>query len=184
MLRERLAYQAALFGGFSLFWTAVPIWLMQPEWGWSQGQVGLFAMTAATGAMAAPLAGALADRGWRRIGTAAGLAMAAAGFVLTLMAVPGQTGGTVALIVAASLVNAAVTFSFVIGQREIFGLDEAAKARLNGVFMASFTLAGAAFSALGGWGLARFGWEVVACVGLVALAPAALLLIRRRHCAP
>ncbi|MDV7143398.1 MFS transporter [Tropicimonas sp. TH_r6] len=179
LLRERILYQAALFGGFSLFWTAAPIWLMQPQWGWSQGEIGLFAMTAATGALAAPPAGALADRGRSRLGTAMGLAMAAGGFLLTLWAVPGHAGGALAMSVAAALINAAVTFSFVIGQREIFGLDESARARLNGVFMASFTLVGAAFSALGGWCLARFGWEAVTCVGLAALTPAVLVFLRR-----
>lgn len=172
LLRRRIVYQSALFGGFSLFWTAVPLWLMQPGWGWSEGAVGLFSLTAASGALAAPMAGALADRGHGDRVTCGALAMAASGFALAAVAWPSSPWSVAALVSGASMINAAVTFSFVVGQRAIFELEPGARARLNGIFMASFTLAGAAASALGGWLLVHTGWTVTACCGVAFLIPA------------
>jgi predicted MFS family arabinose efflux permease len=75
LLRRRAAYQAALFGIFSLFWTAVPLLLASPRFGFSQSGIAGFALAGAAGAFAAPIAGRIADRGWTRAGT--GLAMLA-----------------------------------------------------------------------------------------------------------
>ncbi|GGB28917.1 MFS transporter [Allosediminivita pacifica] len=182
LLRQRIAYQSGLFGGFSLFWTAVPLWLMQPAWGWSEGDVGIFALTAASGALAAPLAGALADKGLGKQVTAAALAMASVGFVLTLLFPDGTLWAAAGIVVAASLINAAVTFSFVIGQRAIFGIDPGARARLNGIFMASFTLAGAVGSATGSWVLAHLGWVGVASCGLLVLVLVSIRFVRTEVC--
>jgi MFS family permease len=48
-VRRRAIYQTLMFGGFSLFWTAAPL-----------------ALAGAGGALIAPVAGWLADRGWTR----------------------------------------------------------------------------------------------------------------------
>jgi predicted MFS family arabinose efflux permease len=63
LLQRRAAYQAALFGAFSLFWTAVPLELAGPPFGFTQRGIALFTLAGASGALAAPVAGWLADKG-------------------------------------------------------------------------------------------------------------------------
>ena len=67
-LRLRSFYQAALYTTFNLFWTAAPLVLLR-RFGFSQNGVALFALAGAGGALAAPLAGTLADRGRTRLTT-------------------------------------------------------------------------------------------------------------------
>ncbi|MGC1303501.1 MAG: MFS transporter, partial [Caulobacteraceae bacterium] len=66
ILRRRAFYQACMFGAFSLFWTTVPLMLAGPLYRLSQTQIALFALAGATGALIAPVAGRLADRGLTR----------------------------------------------------------------------------------------------------------------------
>ena len=85
VLRRRAAYQAALFAAFSLYWTAVPIVLAGPAFGLSQRGIALFSLVGVAGALAAPVAGTLADRGHTRLATGAALLLAAVAFPLTLL---------------------------------------------------------------------------------------------------
>ncbi|MFX7017292.1 MFS transporter, partial [Acinetobacter baumannii] len=69
-LRRRALYQASLFGVFSLFWTTVPLVLAGPAYRLSQSGIAIFALLGVAGAVAAPIAGRVADRGWTRPATA------------------------------------------------------------------------------------------------------------------
>ncbi|MEO5718279.1 MAG: MFS transporter, partial [Chthoniobacterales bacterium] len=69
-LRLRAFYQAAMYTAFNLFWTAAPLVLLR-KFHFSQNGIALFALAGAGGALAAPLAGALADRGLARLTTLA-----------------------------------------------------------------------------------------------------------------
>ena len=51
-----------MFASFSLFWTAAPL-LLSSVYGLSQTQIALFALVGAIGAVAAPIAGRMADAG-------------------------------------------------------------------------------------------------------------------------
>ena len=73
LLRRRALYQAALFAAFSLYWTAMPLLLTGPRFGFSQRGVAWFTLAGVAGAFAAPLAGRMADRGLTRRAT--GLAL-------------------------------------------------------------------------------------------------------------
>jgi len=67
VLRRRALYQAAMFGAFSLFWTSASFQLA--GLGVGQAGIGVFALVGAAGALAAPLAGRLGDRGLGRPAT-------------------------------------------------------------------------------------------------------------------
>ncbi|UUZ93562.1 MFS transporter [Paenibacillus sp. P25] len=74
VLRRRAIYHACVFATFSLFWTTAPLLLSGPVFHFSQKAIALFALVGVAGAVAAPVAGRLADRGWTRPATGIALA--------------------------------------------------------------------------------------------------------------
>lgn len=166
VLRRRAAYQALLFGAFTLFWTVSPLLLAGPLFHLSQRGIAVFALVGVAGALAAPLAGHLGDRGHSRAAT--GIAMVAVflGFLLTRLLHQGSFAALALLTVGAILLDFGVSSSLVIGQRAIYTLRPEFRSRLNGLFMATFFAGGAASSALGGWAYARGGWSLASAIGL------------------
>jgi len=174
VLRRRALYHAALFAAFGLFWTTTPLLLTGPDYGLSQSGLALFALAGVAGAVSAPLAGRAADRGWTRPATGLAMLSVAVAFLMTLLAEPGSRLGLGLLVAAAILLDFGVSANGVLGQRAIFSLGAALRGRLNGLYMATFFLGGAAGSALGGWAFARGGWPLAAAFG-AALPVLALL---------
>jgi len=166
ILRRRAFYHAYLFGAFSVFWTAVPLWLSGPQFGLTQRGIALVALAGVAGAIAPPLASRMADHGHSKLGS--GLAMFAviAAFLLTDLA-HGASPLSLGLIVfAAVLLDFAVSANLVFGQRAIYALGAEKRGRINGLFMATFFAGGAIASALSGWCYARLGWPGVSVLGI------------------
>ena len=166
ILRRRAIYQACLFGAFSLFWTTVPLQLAG-RYHLSQNGIALFALVGVTGAIAAPLAGRMADRGWSRPVTALAMSSVGAALLLSLLGPSGSGRGLLVLAAAAILLDFGVAANGVLGQRAIYALDAAARGRLNGLYMATFFGGGAIGSALGGWSYADGGWPLTMAAGLL-----------------
>jgi predicted MFS family arabinose efflux permease len=166
VLRHRAVYQSAAFGCFSLFWTAVPL-LLATRFGFSQAGIAVFALVGAAGALAAPIAGRLADRNLGRAGTGVALAAVAAAF---LLAAWGGLGlhSVVALALAGVVLDSGVQACLVFGQRAIYALAPDMRSRLNGIFMAMFFIGGALGSALTSPVLAHFGWAGICAMGVAA----------------
>jgi predicted MFS family arabinose efflux permease len=171
VLRQRAAYQAACFSGFSLFWTGVPL-LLATRFQYTQRGIAVFALVGAAGALAAPVAGRLADKGFSRIGTMAALGSVALAFGMALAG--GLSHSVVLLALAGVMLDGGVQSNLVFGQRAIYTLGAHMRSRLNGVFMAIFFTGGAAGSALTSPVLAHFGWGGICALGaalpLLALA--------------
>ena len=165
ILRRRAFYQACLFGAFSLFWTVVPLWLTN-HFHLSQQGIALFALAGVSGAIAAPIAGRLADRGWTRVLTGSAIVVAAVSFLLPLIVQDDSAIALAILVVAAILLDMAVSGNLVLGQRAIYSLGNEIRGRLNGVFMAVFFIGGAIGSSLGGWAYASGGWMLASMLGL------------------
>jgi predicted MFS family arabinose efflux permease len=176
VLRRRAFYQACLFGAFSVFWTTVPLLLAGPAFGLSQSGIALFALAGIAGAVAAPIAGRLADRGWTRTATAFTMMLTAAGFALPHIVELGSTLSLAALVIAAIAIDFGVQGNVVLGYRALFVLGAESRGRLNGLYMATFFLAGAAGSAVGGWAYATGGWALASSIG-AALPIAALIYL-------
>lgn len=174
ILRRRAFYQTMLFGAFTLFWTTTPLFLAAPPVRMSQRGIALFALAGVAGALAAPIAGRLADRGLSRAATGIAISSAIACFVVTLL--PSDSSRmTVALLTAgAILLDFGVQSTLVVGQRAIYTLGAEYRSRLNGLFMATFFAGGAVCSAIGSWAYARGGWTWAAMIGM-ALPGVALL---------
>jgi predicted MFS family arabinose efflux permease len=182
LLRRRSAYQAAMFAAFSLFWTAVPLELASPRFGYSQSGIALFALVGAAGALAAPLAGRVADRGWTRPATGGALASVALAFAMAWAG--GAAGSVVVLAAAGILLDFGVQANMVLGQRTIYALAPEARGRLNGIYVASAFAGGAVGSAIASGTFGQGGWSLVTLIGL-GFPVAALLfysteLLRRR----
>lgn len=182
-LRRRSLYQAAAFGAFSLYWTAVPL-LLTEEFHYTQRGIAVFALVGAAGAVAAPIAGRLADRGWGRPGTAASL------ILIMLSAGLSAWGAAHRDVVLLALAGVALDFgvqsNVVFGQRAIYLLAPELRSRLNGAYMATFFIGGAAGSAVASWLLIHGGWDLVSAMGAalpaIALVYFGSTVIRRmRH---
>lgn len=161
VLRRRTAYQTAMFASFSLYWTGVPLLLAGPPFHLTQKGIALFALSGAAGALVAPIAGRIADRGWTRPATGAALAAGALSF---LVARVGE-GSIALLVVAGLLLDMGVQTSMVLGQRAIYSQGAETRSRMNAIYMAIFFTGGAVGSALAGYAFARGGWEPVTWIG-------------------
>ena len=166
VLQRRALHQACLFGAFSLFWTTVPLFLASPAFGLSQRGIALFALAGVAGAIAAPISGRLADRGHGRTVSIVAMLMVAGGFLVSLFAQDGSTLSLALLTLAAIVLDYGVTANLITGQRAVFALGAEYRSRLNGLYMASFFLGGAACSALGAWAYANGGWTLACWAGL------------------
>ncbi|WP_206745633.1 MFS transporter [Jatrophihabitans sp. GAS493] len=178
-LRRRAACQALMFGTFSCFWTSIAYELID-EHGFSQTAIGLFALVGAAGALAAPIAGRLADHGHSVIGSGSAIALA---FIAMLLAGFGSAN-IVVLAAAAVLLDLGVQGHQVFSQQEIYSLRGDARARINTVFMTTVFIGGAIASGLSGLLHEQYGWRTVAffgaCLPLVALSIWGVATLRRR----
>ena len=167
LLRRRAIYQACLFGSFCLFWTASPMLLAGSGFMLSQKGIALFALVGVSGAVSAPFAGQAADRGWSYGATALAMILSSGSFLLSHLIPAGSFGALAALVIAAILLDAGITANLVLGQRAIFGLNPEFRSRLNGLYIATIFIGGAAGSSLGAWSYARGGWELTSAVGFL-----------------
>ena len=177
VLRRRAAYQASMFGVFSLFWTTTPLYLAGPAFRMSQTGIAIFALVGVAGAIAAPMAGRYADRGHGRQMTALALVLGAGSFLLSRVGAEGSLLSLLSLTMAAVLLDFAVSTNLVIGQRAIFALSAEHRSRLNGLYMAIFFIGGAIGSSVGAWAYAHAGWPLASWIGF-ALPAIALLYFR------
>lgn len=170
VLRRRGAYQAGLFGSFSLFWTVTPLMLAGPQFHLSQTGIAIFALVGMAGAIASPIAGRLADQGHTLMASAAALMLGVLGFILPLLApqdsASARTIGLALLVAASIILDMGVAASLVLGQRAIFNLGADMRSRLNGIYLAMFFAGGATGSALGGWMYATHGWHAALLTGM------------------
>jgi predicted MFS family arabinose efflux permease len=161
-LRRRAAYQALMFAAFNLFWTAAPIMLAE-RFGMGQHAIGLFALAGAGGALTAPVAGRLADRGLVRSTTAGAMIVLGLSFYGTSWA--SGTAGIAALVLLTVLIDATVQTNQVVSQRIIYAGPAESRGRVNAIYMTLVFIGGALGSVLGTityhWG----GWTATASAG-------------------
>ncbi len=166
ILRRRALYQAALFGSFSLFWTVVPLWLSE-HFSLTQKEIAIFGFVGVAGAIAAPIAGKLADRGMSHKLTGFAFLFAVAAFGLTHVASGYHLISLVLFCVSAVILDMSVSGNLVLGQQAIYALGDDIRGRVNGIFMAVFFIGGAVGSSLGGWAYAQGGWNTASVIGVI-----------------
>ena len=174
LLQKRALYQALMFAAFNLFWTAIPL-LLAHRFGFGQRGIALFALAGAGGALAAPVAGRLADRGLVEVTSAGAMAVLAGAFLLAAWGA--YAGSLAALVAAAIILDAAVQANQVCGQRVIYALAPALRGRLNALYIACLFAGGALGSILATFLYASGGFPLTAGVGTMAGLAALLLFV-------
>ena len=190
VLRRRALTAALAMATFSLFWTAVALLLTQAPFHLDQRHIALFALAGAAGAIAAPLAGRIGDRGWTRpAGHAAHLTMIAA-LLLAGVAGSGWGGFTVAahpwlaiamLVLAAIGLDAGVTTDQTLGRRAINLLQPEARGRLNGLFVGIFFVGGALGAASAALAWVHGGWTAVCLLGIAYAVATLVIGVLQKH---
>jgi len=168
LLRLRCLLGATGFCIFSIFWTPLALLLSGPPFSYSTGTIGLFGLVGAAGALAASLAGRMADRGraWIMTGLTTGLLILSWLFI--------WLGGSLvwALILGVITLDLAVQGLQITNQSEIYRIRPEARSRITAAYMTLYFLGGVGGSALSSVAFAQFGWNGVclfgASVGLFA----------------
>jgi predicted MFS family arabinose efflux permease len=162
VLRRRSFYQALMFAAFNMFWTTAPV-MLGAQFGLGQYGIALFALAGAGGALAAPVAGRLADRGFVRVTTAGAMALLLLSFYFTGWAVDARLLVAVALL--GILLDLAVQANQVVGQRAIFSVPTESRGRANAIYMTIVFVGGAMGSMLGTVSYHWGGWDATSYVG-------------------
>jgi len=175
-LRRAALSQGLLSVGFSAFWSTLAIMLSE-TYHLGSGVAGAFGLAGAAGALAAPLAGKLADKQGPGVVTqlGSGLVMLsfAAMFALPFLSPHAQL---VLIVLSAVGFDLGVQATLVSHQTLVYGLDPAARGRLNALLFTVVFIGMAVGSALGSKALELAGWQGV--VALATLAGAGSLLVR------
>lgn len=176
-LRRAALAQGLLSVAFSAFWSTLAVWLHAAPFHLGSTAAGAFGLAGAAGALAAPLAGRLSDRRGPHGVTRLGAALVLASF-LALLALPllDRTAGLWLVALAAVGFDLGVQASLIAHQTIVYGLDPAARSRLNASFFTVVFIGMATGSALGGLLLEHHG--VTGVFGLAALAAASALALR------
>ncbi len=145
---------------FNAFWAVLAFHLSGPPFGFATGEIGLFGLAAAGGAIVSRPAGRLADRRGPRLVTVCGL-----GLMLLAFAVLGLRGGSMsAMLLGVVLLDAGVFAGQVGNQSILLRLDGPAVSRINALYMVCYCTGGAAGAALAGPAWTLGGWRLV-CAG-------------------
>lgn len=176
-LRRAALAQGLQSVGFSAFWSTLALMLHGAPFHLGSGVAGAFGLAGAVGALAAPLAGRLADKTGpervARLGISLTALAFAAQFLLPLGSVPAQ----LALLAGVTLVfDLGVQVSLIAHQTQVYSLEPAARSRLNALLMVGMFIGMALGSTLGSWLLAAAGWTGVSA--LTTLAALGALAVR------
>ncbi|WP_077294946.1 MFS transporter [Yersinia proxima] len=175
-LRRAALSQGLLSVGFSAFWSTLAV-MLQDTYHLGSAVAGAFGLAGAAGALAAPLAGSLADHRGPQVVTLIGASLAtlsfAALFLLPLLPFHFQIG---LIVLSAIGFDFGVQATLVAHQTIIYSLEPAARSRLNALLFTCVFIGMAVGSALGSLMLERMGWTGV--VALITLAGAASLAVR------
>ncbi len=162
-LRRSALVGAAIFASFSVFWTSLTFYLAGPAYHYGSDVAGFFGLVGALGALAAPLAGKMADTRGPRYAITVSIGLALVSYVLL-----GVGGGyLVGLVLGVILLDVGVQSAHISNQTLVFSLRPEARSRLNTVYMTGYFTGGSVGSVVGGVAWMNFGWPGVCVVGSV-----------------
>ncbi|MBY0378628.1 MAG: MFS transporter [Gammaproteobacteria bacterium] len=163
ILQRRAIYHGLLFLVLNLFWTSIATLLMGNFFHYTQEKVALFALVGAMGALTAPIAGRLADKGLTRAATGIAIVLVCTACVISQWH---HGHSIIALVIAAIVLDIGAACNLVLGQRTIYALAPEIRGRLNALYVALFFMGGAIGSGLSGYLYKLGGWSAIANTGL------------------
>ena len=181
-LRRAAWAQGLLSVGFSAFWSTLAVMLHGAPLHLGAAAAGAFGLAGAAGALAAPIAGRIADRRGPELVTRLGAGLVVLSFAsMGLVAVLPPTWQLGLLIAGAIGFDLGVQATLIAHQTIVYGIDPGARSRLNALLFTGMFIGMAAGSALGALLLAQWGWSaVVALATLSAVAALAVRVFARR----
>lgn len=170
-LRRAAWAQGLLSVGFSAFWSTLAVMLHGAPFHLGSAAAGAFGLAGAAGALAAPLAGRLADRSGPAHVTRLGAGLVAVSFAsMALLPLLPPAAQLWALGAAALGFDLGIQATLVAHQTIVYGIEPGARSRLNAVLFVGVFVGMAAGAALGSLALGAWGWA-----GVTALATASAL---------
>ncbi|MDP9917004.1 putative MFS family arabinose efflux permease [Variovorax boronicumulans] len=176
-LRRAALAQALLAMGFSAFWSTLAVMLHGAPFHLGSAAAGAFGLAGAAGALAAPLAGRLADRRGPELVTRLGAGLALVSFAAMGLA-PLMTPHAQLWLLALAAIgfDLGMQAALIAHQTIVYGIEPGARSRLNAVLFTSMFIGMATGSALGALVLAAWGWAGV--TALATATAAAALAVR------
>ena len=161
-LRRAALAQGLLAVGFSAFWSTLAVMLHSSTWHLGSAAAGAFGLAGAAGALAAPLAGRLADTRGPELVTRLGTSLAAVSFLV--MAAGGllpQQAQLWVIGLGAVGFDLGVQATLISHQTIVYGIDPGARSRLNALLFTGMFIGMSSGAALGSLALAQWGWTGV-----------------------
>lgn len=166
-LRRATFAQGLLSVAFSAFWSTLAV-MLHTQYGLGSAVAGAFGLAGAAGALAAPLAGTLADKSGPARVTQIGSAIVAVSFAIMFLLPYLPVNGQIALIIISALgFDLGVQATLVSHQSLVYSLDPAARGRLNALLFTGMFIGMALGSVLGSQALAVVGWSGVVAVATI-----------------
>lgn len=181
VLRESMVFGSMMFGAFSAFWATLIYLMESPAFNLGAKSVGLFGILGASGALAAPLVGRLADRRSPRQIVGYGILMMGISFLIYWL-----WGGTslIALSVGVVIMDVGLQVAHVSNQSRVFALIPEARSRLNTAYMFFYFIGGASGSLLASVAWTRAQWSGVCAVALAFVVIAGIKYSMKRSALP
>jgi predicted MFS family arabinose efflux permease len=168
-LRRAALSQGLLSVGFSAFWSTLAVMLHGEPFHLGSAAAGAFGLAGAAGALAAPLAGRIADRRGPELVTRLGTGLAAVSFALMLLAPFFSAPSQIVLIVISAIgFDLGIQASLIAHQSIVYSIEPGARSRLNAVLFVLVFVGMAVGAALGSVLLAQWGWMAVAALSTAA----------------
>lgn len=175
-LRRAAIAQGLLAVAFSAFWSTLAV-MLHARFGLGSAVSGAFGLAGAAGALAAPLAGRIADRRGPGVVTRLGALLVVLSFAAMSVTAWLDRGAAIAVLVVLAVVfDFGVQAALVAHQTIVYSLDPAARSRLNALLFTGMFIGMATGAALGSLLLAHWGWLGV--TGLATVASVAALVVR------
>lgn len=176
-LRQAALAQGLLSMGFSAFWSTLAIMLHAAPFHLGSAAAGGFGLAGAAGALAAPLAGHLADRRGPALVTRLAAGLTALSFACMCLAPLLSPSAQLCLLGVGTIgFDLGVQASLIAHQTTVYGIDPAARSRLNAILFVGIFVGMAAGAISGSLVFAQWGW--LAVTGMATLLALAALVVR------
>ncbi|MDE2599801.1 MAG: MFS transporter [Rhodocyclaceae bacterium] len=182
LLRRAALAQGLMSAGFSAFWCTLALMLHEAPFHMGSAVAGSFGLAGAAGALIAPIAGKLADKKGPSLVTRVGSAFTAASFAVMAFAPALSTQGQLWLLALCTVgFDLGVQATLIAHQTIVYGLEPAARSRLNAVLFVGMFIGMSAGAAIASLLFAQWGWlAVVAQATVTSLLAFAVRMLPER----